>query len=60
VAKVKIGFGAVVGDEDLAMLVGRHGPGVDVEIGVEFAQPHLVSAGLQERSERRRCQTLAE
>ena len=36
VAQVEVGLGAVVGDEHLAVLVGRHGAGVDVEVGVEL------------------------
>ena len=36
VAQVEIGLGAVVGDEDLAVLVGGHGAGIDVEIRVEL------------------------
>ena len=59
-AEVEIGFGAVVGDEHLAMLVGRHGARIDVEIGVELAQPHLVAARLQQRAERRGGETLAQ
>ena len=38
VAEVEVGLGAVVGDEDLAVLEGRHGAGVDVEVGVELHQ----------------------
>ena len=59
-AEVEIGLGAVVGDEHLAVLVGRHGAGIDVEIGVELAQPDLVAARLQQRAERRGRETLAE
>ncbi len=58
-AEVEIGLGAVVGDVDLAMLVGRHRPGIDVEIGVELADPHLVAARLEERGERGGHQPLA-
>ena len=57
---VEVGLGAVVGDIDLAMLVGRHGAGVDVDIGVELAQADGEAARLQERAERRRCQAFAE
>jgi hypothetical protein len=35
-AQVQVGLGAVVGDEDLAVLVGRHRAGVDVDVGVEL------------------------
>ena len=59
-AEVEIGLRSVVGDEHLAVLVGRHRPRIDVEIGVELAQAHLVTARLQQRAERRRCETLAE
>ena len=60
VAEVEIGLRAVVGDEHLAVLVGRHRARIDVEIGIELAQPHRVAARLQQRAERRRCETLAE
>ncbi len=59
-AEVEVGFGAVVGDEHLAVLRRAHRPGIDVEIGVEFPQPHGIATRLQERAERRRSQTLAE
>ena len=58
-AEIEIGLGAVVGDENLAVLVRRHRARIDVEIGVELAQPHLVAARLQQRAERCRSQTLA-
>jgi hypothetical protein len=50
-AEVEIGFGAIVSDEHLAVLVRRHRSRVDVEIGVQFAQADLVPARLQERAE---------
>ena len=59
-AEVEIGLGAVVGDEDLAVLVGRHRARIDVEIRVELAQPHLVTARLQQRAQCRRRQPLAQ
>ena len=54
-AEVEIGLGAVVGDEDLAVLIGAHRAGIDIEIGVELAQAHLEAARLQQRAERRRA-----
>ena len=60
VAEVEIGLGAVVGDEHLAVLVRRHRAGIDVEIGVELAQADLVAARLQQRTECRGGETLAE
>ena len=59
-AEVEIGLGAVVGDEDLAVLIRRHRAGIDVEIGIELAQAHLVAARLQQRAERRGCETLTQ
>ena len=58
-AQVQIRLGAVVGDEDLPVLGGAHGAGIDVQIGVEFAQPHLVAARLEQRAERRRGDAFA-
>ena len=60
VAQVEVGFGAVVGDEDLAVLVGAHRAGVDVEVRVQLAQAHRVAAGLEQGRERRRGDALAE
>ena len=59
-AEVEVGLGAVVGDVDLAMLVGRHRPRIDVQIGIELADADLVAARLQERPEGGGQQTLAE
>ena len=36
VSEIKIGFGAVIGDEYLAVLKRAHGPRVDIDVGVEF------------------------
>ena len=36
VAQVQVGLGAIGGDEDLAVLVGGHGAGVNVEVGIEL------------------------
>ncbi len=58
-AEVEIGLGAVVGDENLAVLVRRHRARIDIEIGVELAQTDLIAARLQQRAERRGSQTLA-
>ena len=60
VAEVEIGLGAIVGDINLAVLIGAHRPRVDIDIGVELAQPHLKAARLQQRDECRRRQSLAE
>ena len=52
VAEVEIGLGAVLGDEDLAVLVRAHRPRIDVDVRVELLNLHLHAARLQQRSER--------
>ena len=60
VTKIEIGLGAVVGHENLAVLIRRHGSGIEIEIGIELAKPDLVATRLQQRAECRRSQTFAE
>ena len=47
VAEVEVGLCAVVGDEDFAVLEGRHGSGVDVEVWVELHQVDAEAAGFE-------------
>jgi hypothetical protein len=47
VAEIEVGLRAVVGDEHLAVLVRRHRAGIDVEVGIELAEPNRVAASLQ-------------
>ncbi len=49
VAEVEVGLGAVVGDEDLAVLVGRHRPGIDVDVRVELEDGDAETAALRRR-----------
>ena len=51
VAEIEIGLGAVVGDEDFAVLIRAHRARIDVEIGIELAEADPVSARLQQRAE---------
>ena len=60
VAEVQVGLRAVVGDEDLAVLVGTHRAWVHIKIGVEFLVLHAQPALLQQAAERRRADALAE
>ena len=60
VAEVEVGFGAVVGDEDLAVLEGRHGAGIDVEVGVELHQVDAEAAGFEQAADGGCGETLAE
>ena len=48
VAQIQVRLGAVVGDEDLAVLQGVHGAGVHVQIGVEFLVAHAQAPLLQQ------------
>ena len=50
VAQVEVGLGTVVGDVDLAVLIGRHRAGVDVEVGVKFLNGDREAARLEESS----------
>jgi hypothetical protein len=38
VSEIEVGFGAVLKNVDLPVLVGAHGSGINVEIGIEFHQ----------------------
>ena len=49
-AEVEIGLGAVVGDVDLAVLIGRHGSRVDVEVGVELDDGDAQATRLKEEA----------
>ncbi len=48
VAQVEVRLRPVVGDEHLAVLVGRHRPRVDVDIGVELEDRDTETAGLEQ------------
>ena len=60
VAEVEVGLRAVVGDEDLAVLIRTHSARINVEIGVEFLVFHTQSALLQKSAERGRAYSLAQ
>ena len=59
VAEVEIGFGAVVGHKNFAVLKRRHRPRIDVEIRVELHQVDFQSAALQQATDGSRGQSLA-
>ena len=46
--EVQVGFRAVVRHKNLAMLIRRHGPGVDIQIGVELLHGHAVTAAFEQ------------
>ena len=60
VAEIEIGFRAVVGHENLAVLQRAHRARIDVDIRVHLEQRHAQSARLEQRAERSRRQSLAQ
>ena len=59
-AQVEVGLGAVVEDVDLAVLVGAHRAGIDVDVGIELLQPDAQAAVLQQHADRGAGQPLAQ
>ncbi len=51
--EIEIGLGAIVSHEHFAVLVRRHRSWVEIEIGVELAEPDLVAPCLQQGAKRR-------
>jgi hypothetical protein len=60
VAYVKVGLGAVVGDEHLPVLERVHGARIDVQVGVELLHGHPDPACLEQPPEARCRQAFAE
>ena len=60
VPEVEVGLAAVVGDEDLAVLIRAHGAGIDVDVGIHLLQRHAQAPRLEERSDRGGGQALAQ
>ena len=60
VAKVEIGFGAVIGDEDFAMLKRAHRTGIDVEVRIAFLDGDFETATFEETTDGGSCNALAE
>ena len=60
VAQVEIGFGAVVGDEDLAVLERAHGAGIDIQIGIELLQRHFEPAAFEQAADAGRRDALSQ
>ena len=57
--QIEIGFGPVIGDIDLTVLIRAHRARIDVEIGIELADADFIAARLQQRREACRHQTFA-
>ena len=60
VAQVQVGLRPVVGDEHLAVLIGAHGAGVHVEIGVQLLDLDPQAPLLQQTAQAGRRDALAQ
>jgi len=60
VAEVEIGFGAVIGDEDFAVLKRAHRTGIDVQVRIAFLNGDFEAATFEETTDRGCCNALAE
>src|SRR5215813_3675777 len=52
VAKVEVGLSAILGDEDLSVLVGAHGARVDVEVGVQLLEVDREASAPEDATDR--------
>ncbi len=60
ITQVKVGFRAVLGDENLTVLIGRHRAGIDIDIRIELLHKDFQTAVFQQSSQRRGCDSFAE
>ncbi len=51
VAKIEVRLGAVIRDEDLAVLVRRHGPRIDVDVGIELENGDREASALEQATD---------
>ena len=58
--QVEVGLSAVLGDEHLAVLERVHGARVDVDVGVELLQGDAQPSRLEQATQRRSGDALAE
>jgi hypothetical protein len=54
VTEIQIRLGAIVGDEDLAVLIRRHGTGIDIDVRVELHVRDLETPRFHQSADRRR------
>ncbi len=60
VPQIQVGLRAVLRHIDLSVLIGTHGAGVHVDIGIQLLGRHLQAAGLQKPPQRGRGDALAQ
>src|SRR5690349_12192610 len=58
--QIEVGLGAIIGDEDFAMLERRHGTGVDVQVRIELHQVDTQAAAFEKTPNRSCGQSLAQ
>ena len=59
-AQVQVRLRAVVGDEHLAVLIGAHGAGVHIDIGVQLLVAHPQAPLLEQTAQGRGADALAQ
>ena len=60
VPQIEVGFRAVVGDKDFAVLIRVHRAGIDVDVGIKFLHGNLEPAALEQPPQRGRRDALAQ
>ena len=60
VPQVQIGLGAIVGDKDFAMLIGRHGAGINVQVGIALLEGNFKSAAFKQAGHGGGCHAFPE
>ena len=60
VSQIQVRLQTVLGDVDLPVLIGTHGAGIHVDVRVQFLGRHLQPPGLQQTSQRRGGDALAQ
>jgi hypothetical protein len=58
-AEIKIGFRAIIGHKDLAVLERAHGAGINVQVRVHLAKAGCITSGLQQSTKRRGREALS-
>ncbi len=60
VAQIKVGFGPVVGNVNLAVLKGIHGAGINVDVRIQLLESNTQTPAFQQRANRSGSQSLAQ
>ena len=59
-SKVEVGLGAIVGDKDFTVLIGRHGAWINVQVGIALLEGDAKAAAFEQTAYRRRRNALAQ